>query len=242
MQRLNDLLKMVKTAHPNDPFFSTLHETLRVSYQLRQIYGAYDRALSCLDERSWDVLSSKALGHYLDHRKGQLKQGFFNQLNEAFAFQFLLREGCKNVQILQEDGTRKPDIAYHYGGEPHYCEVKSIGISDDEVRRVSEQNVFDATIYQDLSPGFLNKLDSDLKQAHEQIFSQGNRGLVYVVVRFDDFTLSHYDRYREQLLEFLQDHAAQDVFIKVDLLGNKCIHKRNGRLCTDGHPTLGDEA
>ncbi|WP_457375050.1 hypothetical protein [Pseudomonas tolaasii] len=231
---MNDLFKMVKSAHPNDQFFSTLHETLRISYQVRQIYGAYEQALSCLDERSWGVLSSKALDHYLDHREGQLKQGFFNQLNEAFAYQFLLREGCTNVAILQEDGTRKPDIAYKYGGELRYCEVKTIGISDDEVRRISAQNVFDATIYQELSPGFLNKLDNDLKQAHRQIFSQGNRGLVFVVARFDDFTLSHYDRYREQLLEFLQGHDAQDVFIKVDLLGGKCIHKRSGRLCTNG--------
>ena len=54
---------------------------------------AYDRALSTLDDESWDILKNKALQHYLDHRNGKRKEGFFNQLNEAFAYRHLIKQG-----------------------------------------------------------------------------------------------------------------------------------------------------
>lgn len=235
MRRMRDLVKMVNEAHPKDEFFATLDETLRSSSQARASYGAYDQALTCLDPESWRVLSKKAIEHYLDHRTGQLKQGFFNQLNEAFAYQFLVEQGYKSVEILQEDGTTKPDLVYSDGVGCLYCEVKSIGVSEDELNRFNAEEVFDNSIYRELSAGFLNKLDYDLKQAHRQIFSQGAPGLVFVVARFDDFTLRHYGRYREQLSEFLSIHEVQDVFFKVGLLGNRRIYKRGGRLVADDY-------
>jgi hypothetical protein len=104
----------------------------------------------------------------------------------VLAYQFLLRQGFNTVEILQEDGTRKPDIAYRDCNNRRYCEVKSIGISDDEIRRFSAEDVFDAAVYKDLSGGFRKKLGSDLKQAQQQISSQGGRGLVFLDARFDD--------------------------------------------------------
>jgi hypothetical protein len=235
MRRMRDLIKMVNEAHPNDQFFATIDDTLRSSSQARAIYTAYDQALSCLDEKSWGVLSKKAIEHYPNHRTDQTKQHFFNQLNEAFAYQFLLQQGYKSVEVLQEDGTTKPDISYSDGVGRLYCEVKSIGVSDDELSRFNAEESFDTSIYRELSAGFLNKLDYDLKQAHRQISSQGGLGLVFVVARFDDFTLSHYGRYREQISEFLNSHEVQDVFVKVGLLGSRHIHKRGGRLDADGY-------
>lgn len=230
MRRIHELVKMVEDAHPNDPFFISLDETLRSSSQATAIYRAYDQALSCLDVQSWNVLSKKAVDHFPDHRKGQLKQGFFNQLNEAFAYQFLLQQGYKNIEVLQENGHTKPDIAYREGAERLYCEVKSIGISDDQISRDDTGATFDASIYQELSAGFLNKLDGDLKEAYRQISSQGGRGLVFVFARFDDIALDYYDRYREQLSEFLHNHDAEEVFIQIGLMGRKFIHKRRGQI------------
>jgi hypothetical protein len=50
---------MVNEAHPNDPFFVALDETLRMSSQARATYRAYDKALLNLDAESWSVLSQK---------------------------------------------------------------------------------------------------------------------------------------------------------------------------------------
>lgn len=231
---MRDLVRMVIKAHPDDQFFASLVRTLRISSQVRAVYRAYDQALSCLDADSWGVLSKKAVDHYLNHRDGQLKEGFFNQLNEAFAYQFLLQRGYSSIEVLREDGTTKPDIAYIHGTTRHYCEVKSLGISDDEITRFSEMESFDNSIYQELSAGFFNKLDHDLKKAHQQISSQGASGLVFIVARFDDFTLSHYERYREQISEFLTNHGVEEVFVKVGLLGSKHVHKRFGSVDSNG--------
>ncbi len=78
MRRMRELVSEVQVAHPRDRFFATLDETLRSSSQARAIYRAYERAFSGLDLASWHELKCKAIGHFRNHREGQLKQGFFN--------------------------------------------------------------------------------------------------------------------------------------------------------------------
>lgn len=230
MRRMLELVNMVIETHPNDGFFDTLNEGLRISSQIRANYKAYDRALSYLDPESWNVLSKKAIEHFRNHRTGQLKQGFFNQLNEAFAYQFLIRQGYEGVSVLPENGATIPDLTYIDKGIRHYCEVKTIGVSKEELDRRAAEESFDCSIYQELSEGFLNKLDCDLRQAHRQISSQSGLGLVFVIANFDDFTLLHYDRYQEQIAQFLSSHEVEDVFIKIGLIGGRRIHKQAGRL------------
>lgn len=233
MKRMRQLVTDTRAAYPRDPFFADLDEVLRQSSQARAQYRTYDRVLSCLDDASWVELSRKAIAHFRDHRVGQLKQGFFNQLNEAFAYQFLLRRGHTGVSILHEDGNTTPDIAYDFGTERRYCEVKSIGISQEEIARSAREESFDASVYRVLSTAFLRKLGSHLSIAHTQITSRGGTGLVFVVARFDDFTLAHYDRYREQIVHFLSEHPVPEVYIKVGLLGGKHICKQQqGRVNT----------
>lgn len=227
MRRMRDLVNMVKEAHPKDEFFATLDETWS---QARASYGAYDEALACLDPESWRVLSKKAIEHYLDHRAGQLKQGFFNQLNEAFAYHFLIRQGYQGVSVLPESGTTTPDLTYIDKGVRHYCEVKTIGVSKDELDRRAAEESFDCSIYQELSEGFLNKLDSDLKQACLQLSSQSGLGLVFVIANFDDFTLTYYDRYQQQISQFLCGHEVENVLVKIGLIGERRIQKQGGRL------------
>ncbi len=227
MRRMYDLVKMTRESHPEDQFFANLDDTLRSSSQARAQYRTYDRALSYLDAESWDVLSKKAIAHFQDHRSGQKKQGFFFQLNEAFAYQFLIRRGYKGVAVLREDGATKPDITYLDGADRHFCEVKSIGVSDAELKIRDAKDVYDLCVYQELSAGFLNKLGDAIRQAGRQISSQGNSsGLVFVVAQFDDFTLDHYSNYRKQISQFLSNHDVPEVFIKIGLGGSRYIHKR----------------
>jgi hypothetical protein len=226
MRRMRELIEMVKSAHPGDDFFSSLDETLKRSSQARASYRAYDRALSIMDTASWNELSKKAVAHFIDHRKGQLKQGFFNQLNDAFAYEFLVRRGYSDVSVLPEGRKTTPDLAYRAGTELRYCEVKTTGISDQEILRFESEEVFDGSVYQELSTGFFNKLNVDLKAARSQIASQGASGLIFIVAHFDDFTLSYYNRYRQQLSDFLRTHEVRNVVIKVGLLGRRRISSK----------------
>jgi hypothetical protein len=225
MRRIRELLGAVELAHPSDHFFANIEQTWGISPQARAQYAAYDRALRVLDNQSWHELKAKAVKHFRDHRNGQLKQGFFNQLNEAFAYEFLLRRGFGKVRILREGGATMPDIAYCEGTHARFCEVKTIGISEEQISRRSARSAYSGAIYSQLSPGFLKKLNSTISHAWSQIASQGDSGLVYLLVLFDDFTLMYYDTYRRQILRCIAKHPAEAVYIKVGLLGRRRIAK-----------------
>lgn len=217
----------MQVAHSQDGFFADLDLTFRVSPQACAMYRAYDRAFQCLDPESWQELSAKATRHFRDHRNGQLKQGFFNQLNEAFAYQYLVGRGYTGVRILPETGQPQPDLVFSNRGRHDYCEVKTIGISDDEISRRSTPQVVNGSTYYDLTPEFLQeKLNPTMTKALNQIRSQNASGLVYLVVNFDDITLSYYERYREQLSACIQAHEAPFVVAKIGLLGHRRIVKQ----------------
>ncbi|MHB1100394.1 MAG: hypothetical protein ACYCZR_12645 [Burkholderiales bacterium] len=203
----------------------------------RAQYRAYERALSILDPESRKVLQDKAIAHFTDHREGPRKQGFFNQLNDAFAYQYLVRRGYRHVRILPEDGKTQPDIEYTDGVEKRFCEVKTFGISDEMIARRAKRQVTSSSIYQELSDNFLRKLENTLNTADLQIKARG-KGLIYIIMYFDDFTLDYYDQYRKQTSTCLESHKAESIYIKIGLLGRKYIRKTSSK---DSRTELGSD-
>lgn len=225
MRHIRELISLAEAAHPKDHFFANFDQTLIAFSEARAQYRAYERALSRLDPESWAELRAKAIAHFVDHRRGQLKQGFFNQLNDAFAYQYLVRRGYRHVRVLREVGKTQPDIEYLDGDERKFCEVKTIGISEELIARRDTSQYFHASIYSELSTGFVNKLKSTLDVAHRQINACGTNGLIYVIVLFDDFTLANYGKYRRQVWTCVKAHTAENVYVKVGLLGRRYIRK-----------------
>ena len=215
-------MRQIAVAYPSDDFFARALASMRDSRQARALYSSYDRALSELDRASIEELNRKAVAHFRDHRDGQLKQGFFHQLNEAFAYRQLLRLGYTDVTVLREGNTPQPDISYKDGARQLFCEVKTIGISDDEISRRGSNRTFTAN-YHRLSEGFLKKLDHDLVCAQAQIHARGQHGLVYIVVTFDDFSMTYYPQHRKQLSEFLRSHTVKNVYVKAGIFGNRGV-------------------
>jgi len=224
MRRIRELVALLKAAHPRDRFFANFDQTLAIP-ALRADYRAYERALSFLDPVSWAELQSKAVAHFSDHRPGQLKQGFFNQLNDAFAYQYLVRRGYRQVRILREIGKTQPDIEFLDVDEKLFCEVKTLGISNEEIARRDVPRRFHSSIYYELDAGFVNKLESTLDVAQGQINARGANGVIYLIILFDDFTLEHYDKYRKQVHVCIQMHMAKNVYVKVGLRGRRHIQK-----------------
>jgi hypothetical protein len=231
MKRVIELVESVRRCHPTDRFFANFLESCKENpFKYRQ-YKIYDRALMTLDEDSWSTLRQKAIAHYLDHRKGQLKQGFFNQLNEAFAYQFLVRSGFTNVHFLPEKAnTKTPDICFVDNANKRYCEVKTLSISDALIQRRAESRVSDGSIYKELDDGFLHKLDSSINQALKQLGSNSCDGIVFLLVNFDDIALDYYKTYRRQLSAFLHNHTAKEVYIKVGIHGRRRLYKKASAL------------
>jgi hypothetical protein len=186
-------------------------------------YRAYNDALRLLDRESWDILKAKAIEHFMDEREGQRKQAFFNQLNEAFAYQHLLHQEYQSVRFLREGNTQTPDIRFLDHGNKRYCEVKTIGISDDDIDRRKGEKAYSGTVYFSLSEGFLSKLTTDIEAAWKQIHFVGTSGLVFILVRFDDIALDNYERYRTQQINFCRSHGFKNLALKVGHIGNRRI-------------------
>lgn len=228
MRRIRELVAATRQIYPHDPFFYRFEESCREESAKKKTYRTYDDAFRELDRESWEVLKAKALKHFRDHRTGQLKQGFFNQLNEAFAYRHLVRQGYCRVKLLPEQGRPVPDIQYFDGGLLRHCEVKTIGISDEEISRRSSREVFTNT-YLRLGEGFLKKLADTIAKARTQIAAQRTSGLVYLLVLLDDIAMDYYQDYRRQLAQFTRDKMIDDVHTKFGLRLNR--HMRLTSAC-----------
>ena len=227
MQRIRELIAAVNRRCPEDRFFQNFEQVIQESRQARAQYRSYDRALQSLDSTSWEELRKKSVCHFQDYRLGQLKQGFFNQVNDAFAYEHLARRGYSSIRILAESGKTTPDIEYYDGSEMAGCEVKTLGISDELIQRRESIGAFSGSTYQRLSPEFIRKFKKVISEAHEQIISQYSQGLVYLVAHFDDFTMSYYPTYRHQLKTALEEHDVKDIYLKAGLLRNRHVEKRS---------------
>jgi hypothetical protein len=225
MRRILELIADVKRRYPNDGFFSNFEPSCQLSELKTKYYQAYNKALKVIDDESWQILKDKALQHYMDHRGGQKKQGLFNQLNEAFAYQYLVSKGFDNVRFIREEQRQKsPDIRFKVRDKQNYCEVKTLCISNDEISQRSEiGKVHDGLVYINLNYGFLNKFCHAVNHARQQIASMGSNGLVYIVIRFDDMALDYYDNYRKQLLNFSKVCGFDNLFIKIGEVGKMRI-------------------
>lgn len=188
----------------------------------KHVFNTIENALITLDSESWQVLKGKALEHFKSHREGQKKQDFFNQLNEAFAYQYLISQGYSYVKILSESNRKNdktPDISYVDNGKEYFCEVKTIGISLDEIFRRSATNEYvDRSNYIKLQPEFFNKLVDTIEKAKEQINTEGE-GFVFVLIRPDDFSQTYMRTYREQITSFVQDYDRTKLVIKFECDG-----------------------
>jgi len=229
MRRFRELITAIRKKYSSDKFFADFEETYRLEPTRLRHYRSYDEALRLLDDESWKILEEKAIKHFKNERRGQRKEGFFNQLNEAFAYRYLLRRGCQNIRFIKEATEKTPDISFVDRGIEGYCEVKTIGLSDAEIRRRETPGIKDHNVYFDLSTKIKRTLEDDVRQAWEQIHSRGENGLVFILIRFDDIASDNDKRHRKQLIEFCRSRGFENLVLKIDHRGNKGIRIK-GRL------------
>lgn len=225
MPGFNELIEEIEKKHPNDWWIESRRETASLFPDYFPQVHIYENALRILDSDSWLVLSEKAHEAFSEPQGARGKHQFFNLLNETLAYEHLVAQGLRNIRLLRTVPKKKtPDISYEANGVARYCEVKTISVSKEELDRTSAEGVFDSFIYYELSPQFLNKLDSTIQAAAAQIQSISPSGLVYVIVHFDDFSLDHYDTYQRQISEFLAcNFPALEIIIRVSVLGTRYI-------------------
>jgi hypothetical protein len=68
MKRIGELIAAVRDKFPDDVFFTSDEDSL---IDKLDTYKAYDAALMCLDDQSWNILREKAIRYFPAERKGQ---------------------------------------------------------------------------------------------------------------------------------------------------------------------------
>jgi hypothetical protein len=225
MPGFNELMTEIEKKHPDDWWIKSRRETETLFPESFPQIHIYDNALRALDEDSWLIFSEKAFEAFPGTQGVRGKSQFFNLLNEALAYEYLVRQKFSNIRLLPATPKKKtPDISYYAKGTECYCEVKTISVSDNELRRLHTGEVFDCSIYSTLPPQFLEKLDSTIKTAIAQLDSFTSPGLVYIIANFDDISLDHYDTYKHQISEFLErNFPALEIIVRVGILATHNI-------------------
>lgn len=234
MKRFRELVAAVRERFSDDDFFADFENKCQLEPSRLKHYRPYNDALMLLDNESWSALREKALEHFRNERRGQRKQGFFNHLNEAFAYRYLRRRGFKNIRFIKEAKEKRPDLGFIDRGTNCYCEVKTIGISDDEISRRETHGVQDGSVYVNLSAGFLNKMAATVETAWTQIRSVGENGLVFILINSDDIAQDYRKRHRKQLTQFYRSQGFENLVIKMGYRGNSGI--RINRHAAAGSP------
>jgi hypothetical protein len=220
----------VRKQHSEDSFFRTFESSLKTWPLKRRFYAAYERAFALLDDSSWKNLLSKAVNHFPEKRYRQVKGPFFDQLNDALAYQWLVSRGFTEVSVLPEprdakQGSKCPDISFCASGNQFYCDVKTLSTSIAELDQRCSSKYRDSSRYAQLHPTFLKKIDDAVSTGTEQIRARGPNGMVFVLVNFDDFTLTYYSRHRTQIASHLRDRVSLPIVIKFGVCGHRRIQR-----------------
>ncbi len=143
-------------------------------------------------------------------RSGRGWQQLFGILNQAHAYNYLKAIGSSNVRFIpraKQRSTRTPDLEGLLGSGRVLCEVKTINISEKEVRARNEFTV--VNIANQLDDGFLRKLRSDITEAKGQMHAYDAtdevRYYVYINLCFDDFLGTYKEEYFRQIDQYLSD-------------------------------------
>ena len=118
-----------------------------------------------------------------------------------------------------------PDISFRASGNQFYCDVKTISTSVVELDQRCSLKYRDSSRYAQLHPTFLKKIDDAVSTGTKQIRARGPNGMVFMLVNFDDFTLTYYRQHRIQIATHLRAHVSLPIVIKFGVSGHRRIER-----------------
>lgn len=147
-------------------------------------------SLSKLDEESWNYLKGQCKPLLSKVSKDRGWTPLFDKFNEAKGYGYLLDRGCSCVKFIRPDKNRHqtPDLEASDGTSEYLCEVKTINISDKEIKRREKGEVKDVAYM--LSDELKSKLGDTAEKAVNQLKDyQGAEDkikIAFFVVELDD--------------------------------------------------------
>ena len=176
----------------------------------RKFLVALGRELQGLDAEAWEFLKGEALPRLRAQHSTRGWQQLFDTLNEAKAYNYLVRIGCKEIKFIpraKSDNVQTPDLRGFLGSATVLCEVKTINVSEDEANRFATGGVGTTRLY--LENELFKKVSSVIHTAASQLLAFDRDltswRIVYVVFNFDDRLHEYADEYQKQIEAFIAE-------------------------------------
>lgn len=172
--------------------------------QLKQIIKELNLVFSKINKDSWGIYKCKLIDKFNEVKNDRGKSQFFNEVNEAYAYNYLIKKGYTNIKFIKEMRKSTPDLQYSFKGKIRNCEVKTYNISDIEIERIKSNESYDShKAYSELNENFFMKLKNIINKANEQI---EYKGCIMIYIKFDDFTLSYQKTYIKQISNWFENN------------------------------------
>ena len=202
LPRTYELVASLKGAPKS--YFKNFDTSLRDNAIKRKYFVDIEAELAALDPDAWDHLRAKVGPLFARKEKARGWQGAFSELNEAKAYNFLVRRGYTSVEFIPpRRDTKTPDLRAKIGNVEVLCEAKTINRSERAI--VTQIQKAASSVSNRLSTEFFAKLVSTIKLADRQmaVFSStlDTKRIVYVVINFDDRLHEYVDDYLIQIQE-----------------------------------------
>lgn len=217
MPRVYELQDLIYDRSAPAAYFQNFDESVHEYPEKRKTWLGREKVLQRLDQQSWKFLKDEAKP-YLTSRdtSGRGHQQLISILNQAFAYTYLIDEGCSDVAFIPRSevpGRETPDLKGRLNNRKVLCEVKSIGISDDEAIR--RQNGGAGSTKNALGMGFLNKLTSNLRKAKCQMAAYDSSNeimrIAFIVPDFDDLLGEYKAEYFRQIDQHLAVERTEGI-------------------------------
>jgi hypothetical protein len=215
LPRLYELRDLIADRTSPDAYFHDF-ETLLQDDLARAVFIRWEEKLQLLDAHAWKALKDEASQYLIRRDPRRSHQQLFDILGQADGYQHLRNIGCSTVRFIprsDKEGLRTPDLEGFIDSQRILCEVKTINISDDEIRARCEHTA--RVIESQLDEGFFRKLRFDVTEASDQTHrhdAAGNgRHLVYVNICFDDWAHYFTHAYLRQIEQYLKDNPVPEV-------------------------------
>jgi hypothetical protein len=205
--RALELAGEVLQFYPCNSYFQNFEESLIEMPDKHRVWAFYGRKLAVLAEGDWTILKKKVVPRFRAPDTERHWQTAIDLLNESFAYDYLLKKGCKAVELVPETNCRKtPDVCATYKSSRVVCEVKTKNRSDKSLEDHfhGRSFVIEDKISSELMAIFEKTICASISKFENEV---GSFKIFFFVLNCDDTLHEYSDCYFEQIKIWLNEKS-----------------------------------
>ncbi|MDI1284279.1 MAG: hypothetical protein PSV46_07775 [Reyranella sp.] len=188
LSRVYELVASLKGAPKS--YFKNFATSLRDNSIKRKYFIDIEAELSSLDAAAWVHLKTNVRPLFMRGEKVRGWQAAFSELNEAKAYNFLVRRGYTCVEFIpRRSDIKTPDLRAKAGNIDVLCEAKTINRSERAL--LARKQAIAGSVPNLLPEEFFTKLRTTVERADQQMGAYSStrdiKRIIYFVINFDDW-------------------------------------------------------